>query len=54
MFIIFHVSKYLRTVYRMHGVEFVRETIYCDLVRFRFAVLVIDATLFEPEMIISI
>ena len=32
-------------IYRMHGVEYFGETMFCDLVRFRYAVVVIDATL---------
>ena len=36
------VSEYRSyCVYRMHGVEFFRGTIFYDLVRFRFAVVVI-------------
>ena len=36
-------------IYHMHGVEYFRETIFCDLVKFRFAVVVIDATLLSQR-----
>ena len=33
----------------LHGVEDFREAVFCDLVRFRFAVIVIDMNAFESE-----
>ena len=44
----------LRPYCILHGVEDFREAVFCDLVRFRFAVIVIDMNAFESEMIMSI
>ena len=51
MFIIFMHGIRIRSycIYHMHGVEYFGKTILYDLVRFRYAVVVIDATLLSER-----